>query len=189
MAVEKATFPGNQRLARSSQMEIDVRNAGSHRIPNVSVTVKCQGQGGGEAGGGGGFYYKTTQKGVADPQRPQFVVDKIPSLTPRPSSVAGLELGPLERSSAFVDTYPLGPLQSGRTVKFIWDVTAVKAGSYKICWRVNAGLYGKAKAVTASNSTLPIHGTFAGTVASKAPIAEVTPSGKVVEVPSIQPSK
>src|SRR5207248_7900642 len=115
-------------------MEIDVRNSGRKTVPNVSVTVRCPAQGPGEAGGGGGFYYNTSQKGVADPQRPQFVVDKIPTLTSRPKSVSGLELAPLERSSSFVDTYPLGPLAAGRSVKFTWDVTAVHAGPYKLCW-------------------------------------------------------
>jgi hypothetical protein len=68
-------------------------------------------------------------------------------------------------------------------------VTAARAGAYRICWRVNAGLYGKAKAVTASSSPQAIAGEFKGTVVRKAPIAEVTPSGKVVEVPEVQPAK
>jgi hypothetical protein len=187
LAVERATFPAGQRLAKQSRMTIVVRNAGSRSVPDVSVTVKCKGQGAGEEGGGGGFYYNTSQPGVADPQRPQFVVDKIPTRTPRPTGPLGLD--PLERSSAFVDTYPLGKLAPGGTVAFTWDVTAVKSGPYRLCWRVNAGLYGKAKAVTAASSPQAIAGVFQGTVARKAPIAEVTPSGKVVEVPSVEPSK
>jgi hypothetical protein len=187
VAVESATFPASQRLAKSSRMEIVVRNAGSHIVPDISVTVKCRAQGPGETGGGGGFTYKTSQQGVADPERPQFVVDKIPTRTPRPTGP--LALDPLERSSAFVDTYPLGKLPPGRTVHFTWDVTAVRAGPYRLCWRVNAGLYGKAKAVTAASSARPIAGVFRGTVVNKAPIAEVTPGGKVVEVPEVQPSK
>jgi hypothetical protein len=187
VAVEKATFPAKQALAKQSRMEIVVRNAGSKAVPLISVTVKCPGQGAGENGGGGGFEYNTTQKGVADPQRPQFVVDKIPTSTPRPTGP--LALDPLERSSAFVDTYPLGTLAPGRRAQFTWDVTAVRAGPYRICWRVNAGLYGKAKAVKASSSALPLIGVFRGEVSRKAPIAEVTPSGKVVEVPSVEPSK
>ena len=188
VSVERATFPAGQKLAKQSRMTIVVRNAGSRTLPNVNVTVKCPGQGPGEEGGGGGFYYNTTQKGVADPQRPQFVVDKIPTRTPR-DETGRLGLDPLERSSAFVDTYPLGKLGPGGTVTFTWDVTAVKAGPYRICWRVNAGLYGKAKAVTAASSPQAIIGRFSGVVSRKPPIAEVTPSGKVVEVPSVQPTK
>ena len=187
LAVERATFPASQKLAKQSRMEIVVRNAGAKSVPVISVTVKCPGQGGDETGGGGGFTYRTTQQGVADPNRQQFVVDKIPTRTPRP--VGPLNLDPLERSSAFVDTYPLGKLAPGKSVAFTWDVTAVRAGTYRICWRVNAGLYGKAKAVTASSSPQAISGEFKGTVVRKAPIAEVTPSGKVVEVPEVQPTK
>ena len=187
VAVEKATFPAKQSLAKQTRMEIVVRNAGTKAVPIVSVTVKCPGQGAGENGGGGGFQYKTTQPGVADPQRPQFVVDKIPTATPRPTGP--LNLDPLERSSAFVDTYPLGKLAPGRRALFTWDVTAVRAGPYRICWRVNAGLYGKAKATKAASSALPLAGVFRGDVSRKAPIAEVTPSGKVVEVPSVEPTK
>jgi hypothetical protein len=187
LSVERATFPSGQKLAKPSRMTIVVRNAGSHIVPDVNVTVKCPGQGGGEPGGAGGFAYNTQSPGVADPQRPQFVVDKIPTRGPRPTGA--LNLDPLERSSAFVDTYPLGKLQPGRTVTFTWDVTAVRAGAYRVCWRVNAGLYGKAKSVTASSSPQAIAGEFKGTVSRKAPIAEVTPSGKVVEVPSVEPTK
>jgi hypothetical protein len=188
VSVQKATFPASQKLAEGSRMQIVVRNSGAKAVPNISVTLKCKGQGGGETGGGGGFSYNTKQQGVADPQRPQFVVDKLPTRTPRPTG-GPLGLDPLERSSAYVNTYPLGKLGPGRTATFTWDVTAVYAGPYHICWRVNAGLYGKAKAVTASSSPEPISGEFRGTVSRKAPIAEVTPSGKVVEVPEVQPSK
>jgi hypothetical protein len=187
LAVQTASFPADQKLAKSSRMVIVVRNAGSKTVPEVSVTVKCPGQGQGENGGGGGFQYTTSQKGVADPNRPQFVVDKIPTRTPRPKGGVGLD--PLERSSAFVDTYPLGKLAPGGSVNFTWDVTAVRAGPYRLCWRINAGLYGKAKAVAAASSAHAISGEFQGTVSRKAPIAEVTPSGKVVEVPSVQPTR
>lgn len=187
VAVEKATFPADQKLAKSSRMVIVVRNAGSKSVPNISVTVKCAGQPAGGEGGGGGFEYKTSQKGVADPSRPQFVVDKIPTRTPR--RTGPLALDPLERSSAFVNTYPLGRLAPGKTVSFTWDVTAVRAGPYRLCWRVNAGLFGKARAVAATSSAHAISGEFSGDVSRKAPIAQVTPDGKVVEVPSVEPSK
>jgi hypothetical protein len=58
-------------------------------------------------------------------------------------------------------------------------VSAVKAGPYKLCWRVNAGLYGKAKAVAASGSA-PISGEFKGTVSRKAPQAKIGDDGVTV---------
>jgi hypothetical protein len=171
--VESATFPGKQKLAKDSSMEIVVVNAGQDRIPNINVTVKCPGK-----GLGGSFMTVTGESDVADPERPQFIVNKIPTATERVNPP--LDPAPLERSSALVDTYPLGPLAPGRRATFRWDVTAVKAGPYKLCWRVNAGLYGKAKAVASADSEVPISGEFEGEVSNKAPKARVAGDGKTV---------
>jgi hypothetical protein len=169
--VTSATFPAKQKLAKDSSMLIVVRNAGTKAIPNVNVTVKCK------SGLGSSFEVAAQEPGLADRERPQFVVDQIPTRSTRKSGA--LELDPLERSSAFVDTYPLGPLGTGRTARFEWKVTAVKAGPYKLCWRVNAGLYGKAKA-TSGNTGLPLAGTFAGIVSNQAPKTRVADDGTTV---------
>jgi hypothetical protein len=170
--VTSAKFPDKQSLAKDSSMQIVVENAGAKRVPNVNVTVKCG------AGLGGSFMTATDEQDVADPERPQFVVNKIPTRTERVNPP--LDPAPLERSSAFVDTYPLGPLEPGRTATFRWDVTAVKAGPYRLCWRVNAGLYGKAKAVASGNSELPVRGEFKGEVSNKPPKAKIADDGKTV---------
>jgi hypothetical protein len=171
--VVSATFPEDQKLAKDSSMEIVVENAGEERIPDINVTVKCPGK-----GLGGSFMTVTGESDVADPERPQFIVNKIPTATERVNPP--LDPAPLERSSALVDTYPLGPLAAGRTATFRWDVTAVKAGPYKLCWRVNAGLYGKAKAIASSDSALPISGEFEGEVSNKAPKARIADDGRTV---------
>lgn len=170
--VQSATFPGGQKLAKDSSMQIVVENAGQKRIPDVNVTVKCG------KGLGGSFMTTVDESDVADPERPQFIVNKIPTRTERVNPP--LDPAPLERSSAFVDTYPLGPLDPGRTATFRWDVTAVKAGPYRLCWRVNAGLYGKAKAVASSDSELPISGEFKGAVSNKPPKADIAGDGHTV---------
>jgi hypothetical protein len=170
--VTRASFPDKQSLAKDSSMQIEVENAGAKRIPNINVTVKCG------SGLGGSFMTATDSQDVADPERPQFVVNKIPTRTERVNPP--LDPAPLERSSAFVDTYPLGPLAPGRSARFRWDVTAVKAGPYRLCWRVNAGLYGKAKAVASGDSEMPIHGEFKGEVSNKAPKARIADDGKTV---------
>jgi hypothetical protein len=170
--VVSATFPEKQKLAKDSTMEIVVENAGQEPVPDINVTVKCG------KGLGGSFMTVTSEADVADPERPQFIVNKIPTATERRSPP--LDPAPLERSSALVDTYPLGPLQAGRRATFRWDVTAVKAGTFKLCWRVNAGLYGKAVAVAAEDSTLPIQGEFEGEVSNKAPKARVADDGRTV---------
>ena len=173
--VVSASFPSNQRLAKDSTMEIVVQNAGQKPIPNISVTVKCG------PGLGGSFNTTTADTNAADPQRPQFVVNKIPTATERVNPP--LDPAPLERSSAYADTYPLGPLGAGRTATFMWDVTAVRPGPYHLCWRVNAGLYGKAKAVAASGGA-PVSGEFRGNVSHKAPKATIGPDGRsIIESP------
>jgi hypothetical protein len=191
--VVDASFPVKQKLAKRSQMRIEVRNAGQETIPNIAVTVKCRedergGSGGSAsgAGGGGGFSRDTTHPGVADPERPQFVVNTIPTRTSRPKG-RQVELDPLERSSAYVDTYPLGKLRAGQTVEFVWDVSAVKAGGYRLCWEVAAGLDGKAKAVPANGSR--IRGVFAGRVSDEAPDARIAEDGETVvnEPPEARP--
>jgi len=58
-------------------------------------------------------------------------------------------------------------------------VTAVKAGNFKIDWRVAAGLDGKAKAVTAGGGPAP-RGQFSGTVSDAAPEVRVADDGKTI---------
>ena len=184
--VVSASFPSSQRLATTSNMVIVVRNPGRKKIPVVSVTVKCKSKGGtggsggspsGSGGGSGGFSYRTTQPGVADPSRPRFIVNRIPTRTPRVYDQGRLD--PLERSSSYVDTYPLGSLAPDEQVTFRWNVTAVKAGPFRICYRVNAGLDGKAKAVRPSSGE-PISGSFTGEVAGRPPQSHIAEDGRTV---------
>lgn len=177
--VLSATFPQEQKLAKDSQMRIVVENAGDEEVPVINVTVKCEGK-----GLGGSFMTVTSDADVADPERPQFIVNQIPTATER--KPPPLDPAPLERSSALVDTYPLGPLAPGRRATFRWDVTAVKAGDYRLCWRVNAGLYGNAKAVASDDSDLPISGEFEGAVSDKAPDARIADDGRTVVTPEDQ---
>jgi hypothetical protein len=173
--VVRVSFPQRQSLAKNSTLEIVVQNAGQKVIPTISVTVKC----GTELGGS--FSTAVQDTNVADPQRPQFVVNKLPTATERVNPP--LDPAPLERSSAYTDTYPLGPLGKGRTATFMWDVTAVRSGPYHLCWHVNAGLHGKAKAVAASGG-MPVSGELRGRVSNKAPSATIGPDGRsIIESP------
>jgi hypothetical protein len=182
--IVSATFPTSQRLAETSNMVIVVRNPGHKKIPVISVTVKCKaakgGSGGspsGLGGNGGGFAYRTTARGVADPARPRFIVNRVPTRTPRVYDQGRLD--PLERSSSYVDTFPLGSLRPGRQVTFRWNVTAVKAGPFHVCYRVNAGLDGKAIAVKPSMGE-PIKGAFDGVVADRPPQSHIAEDGSTV---------
>ncbi len=183
--VVRATFPERQKLAKDSRLEIEVRNTGKETIPNINVTVH-------------GFNRKLRNPQdpseidprVADPERPVFVVDKIPveflrSRLPINQSLVDREVNP-EGSNraaqgseiAYVDTYSLGELPPGDTALFRWDVSAVDAGRYKLRYEVNAGLDGKAEAVD-DDGELPT-GEFAGVIESTSPAASVAPDGETI---------
>jgi hypothetical protein len=176
VAVEDATFPLKQDLAESSTMKIVVRNAGDKQIPNIAITVQCEDAQGGQ---NGSFDRQITGQSQADKNRPNFVVDRIPG-PDRPESRQRLD--PLERSSAYVNTYSLGALAPNRTATFEWRVTAVRAGDFRLCYRVAAGLDGKAKAVAAEGS-LPLSEEWNGTVSRAAPKTGVADDGTITTLP------
>lgn len=161
--VVRATFPDKQKLARRSELEIVLRNADRRRVPNIAVTVK-------------GFEKRKNDPDLADPSRPQFVING------RFEDFGGIrdaeERAPEGGTTAYVSTWALGPLRPGETKTFKWDVTAVTAGPYKISYEVAAGLDGKARAVD-DTGQMP-RGEFAGTVDAKAPKARIASDGKTV---------
>src|SRR3954466_13802602 len=147
--VVEAKFPDRQALAKRSTMTITVKNVDSKTIPNVAVTVKS-------------FDQTKNDPSLADPRRPQFIVNR----------------GPAGGDTAYVGTSALGPLKPGQTKTFKWDVTAVVAGKYSLKYAVAAGLNGKAKAILAGGGTP--RGQFTGTISNKAPDAKVADDGKTV---------
>jgi hypothetical protein len=162
--VVSSTFPRQQKLARSSELAITVRNAGDQTVPNIALTVN-------------GLNFRATQPGLADAERPQFVVNGVPR------EIGGFpeakDATPLGCDTSYVNTWACGPLKPGVEKTFVWKVTAVKSGPYKVSWRVSAGLNGKAKAVAAGGGPAPT-GTFSGTVSRAAPEVRVADDGKTV---------
>jgi hypothetical protein len=162
--VSRASFPQKQRLAQSSDLVITVRNAGDRTIPNVAVTVE-------------GFDFRKDDATLADPERPQFVVNGLPR------EIGGFpeakDATPLGCDTAYVNTWACGRLKAGAERSFRWSVTAVKAGDYRISYSVAAGLDGKAKAVGAAAGGAP-SGSFTGTVSDEAPEVRVADDGKTV---------
>jgi hypothetical protein len=162
--VVRASFPEDQKLAKSSSLVISVRNAGNRTIPNIAVTVD-------------GFNFRKPDPELADPERPQFVINGVPR------EIGGFpeakEASPLGCDTAYVNTWACGPLRGGRERTFRWSVTAVKAGDFEITWRVAAGLDGKAKAVGAGVGEAP-RGRFTGTVSDEAPEVRVADDGRTV---------
>ena len=162
--VVRATFPEQQKLAKSSDMTVTVRNAGRDTIPNIAVTVN-------------GFDRRKNDPDLADPSRPVFAINGVQV------EIAGFpeakDASPRGCDTAYVNTWACGPLRPNEQKTFRWSVTAVQAGDYKINWRVAAGLDGKAKAVAAGGGPAP-RGQFSGTISDEAPDVRVADDGKTI---------
>jgi hypothetical protein len=162
--VVNATFPAEQKLAKSSDLLITVRNPGERTIPNIAVTVD-------------GFTFRKDDPALADPERPQFVINGVPR------DIGGFpeakDAAPLGCDTAYVNTWACGPLKPGKERTFRWSVTAVKAGEFNIRYRVAAGLDGKAKAVGAGGGGAP-RGSFSGNVSDEPPEVRVADDGETV---------
>ncbi len=148
--VVNAEFPEQQRLARQSEMVISVRNRESRPIPNVAVTVE-------------GFERRSEQPGLADPNRPVFVIDD----------------GPRGGVTAYTSTWALGRVPARSTKTFRWKVTPVTPGEHELTYRVAAGLDGKAKARLAGGGRP--EGRFEVSVSRRPAQSRVDPdSGEVI---------
>jgi hypothetical protein len=159
-----ATFPAKQQLAQKSDLVITVRNPGKKTIPNIAVTVD-------------GFDFRKDEPDLADPERPQFIINGVPrEIGGFPESQ---EAAPGGCTTAYVNTWACGPLKAGKQRSFRWNVTAVVAGPYKVDYRVAAGLTGKASATGPDGGPAP-RGTFRGTVSNTVPKARVADDGKTV---------
>ena len=162
--VVRASFPDHQKLAKSSDMIVTVRNAGDKTIPDIAVTVN-------------GFDKRKKDPDLADPTRPVFAVNGVQV------QIAGFpeakDASPRGCDTAYVNTWACGPLRPNEQKTFRWTVTAVQAGDYRIDWRVAAGLDGKAKAVAAGGGPAP-RGQFAGTISDAAPDVRVADDGHTI---------
>ncbi len=162
--VVRATFPEDQKLAKSSDMVVTVRNAGDKTIPNIAVTVN-------------GFDKRKNNPDLADPSRPVFALNGVQV------EIAGFpeakDASPRGCDTAYVNTWACGPLKPNQQRTFRWSVTAVQAGDFRIDWRVAAGLDGKAKAVAAGGGPAP-RGQFSGSVSNEAPDVRVADDGHTI---------
>jgi hypothetical protein len=164
--VVDASFPETQKLAKSSDLVLTLRNAGDETIPNIGATVN-------------GFNSRAAGSAdLADPTRPVFAVNGVRvQIGGFPESK---DATPRGCDTAYVNTWACGPLRPGRERTLRWSVTAVKAGPYKLDWRVNAGLDGNAKAVEGGGGDEPPTGSFSGTISDEAPDVRIADDGKTV---------
>jgi hypothetical protein len=161
-------FPTRQRLADTSSLRIGVRNAGSRTIPALAITISL------DRNAVRPFSIRDPQPNLAFPDRPVWVLEfNYPKLAGESRSAGA--------GTANDKTFDFGSLKPGRTVEAVWRVTPVRPGIYTLDYQVDAGLNGKAKAVTENGS--PPTGSFAVRITSQPPQTRVTGSGKVIEVP------
>ena len=158
LEVADASFPSEQGIAEQSTMRIRVRNPARRTVPNVAVTVETKGAKAGD--GVTAFGQKSDDSRLADQSRPVWILDQEP--------VGG--------TSAYANTWTLGPLKGGETKTFEWKLTAVEPGSYSLAYRVAPGLDGKAKLARGGTT----RGTFAVRVVDEPVPARVNSKGEVV---------
>ena len=158
LEIADASFPATQGIAEQSTMRIRVRNPARRTVPNVAVTVETKGAKAGD--GVTAFGQKSDDARLADQSRPIWVLDREP--------VGG--------TSAYSNTWSLGPLKGGQTKTFEWKLTAVEPGRYSLAYRVAPGLDGKAR-LAAGGKT---RGTFSVRVSDEPVPARVNSKGEVV---------
>lgn len=162
-------FPTAQRLAETSDLIIGVENTGDEPLPELAFTIETDD---GEADGS--FNIRLDDDSLSNPNRPVWILE---NKFPRPlGDEPSTGLGPGFRAQT--NTFGFGPLEAGETEEIVWRVTPVMPGTYTLHYRVEAGLFGNAEAVTADG--LDVKGEFVVTISDKAPKATVDDAGNVI---------
>jgi hypothetical protein len=179
--IVSANFPSKQKLAQNTNLTLSVANTGDQAIPDLAITIFTSsdastsesGSSGSLPEAQGSFSVRSEQEGLAIPFRPVWILESgFPKLAGQTAS-AGAE-------AAQTDTFSFGSLAANQTREMVWNVTPVQAGTYRVHYRVAAGLQGKAKAVTADGS-VP-EGEFVVRISSAPPQTRVDNAGRVVPI-------
>src|SRR4051794_3017969 len=133
MNVVKAAFPSSQSLAKQEAMTIAVKNTDTREIPDLAVTIDS-------------FTTRSQEPGLADPNRPIWIVDE----------------GPTGGTTAYTNTWAVGKVPAGATRTFVWKVTAIQAGTHTRKYPLAARLNGKGKSQGHGRSDF--HGHFTAAV-------------------------
>jgi hypothetical protein len=144
-----SAFPAAQQLAQQTNLVISVRNTGSKALPDVAVTLTNPKDG--TAAQALSTLLAAPSAGqpiLASRSRAVWIIDQAPG----PCRYSCKQGGPGAAATAFSNTWALGKLAPGRTVKFDWKVTAVQPGSYTVAYEIAAGLSGKARATGTGTS-------------------------------------
>lgn len=163
-----SSFATRQQLAQTSLLRIGVENSGQKVVPALAITISL------DKNANQPFSVFDKQPGLADPDRPVWVLENdYPKL-------AG-ETNPAGAQTANDKTFNFGPLKPGKSVNAVWKVTPVQPGVYTLDYQVDAGLEGKAKAVTSDGG--PPTGSFVVKISDTPPNTIVNDNGEVVQVP------
>ena len=167
--VTKAKFPTEQRLALTSDLLLGVKNVGDEPLPELAFTIETD-----DGDADGSFQTQIDDPAASNPSRPVWILEnKYPRAIddPVPKGISG-------GLRAQTNTFGFGPLDAGEEKTIVWRLTAVEAGTYTLHYRVEAGLDGEAKAVTADGGE--VKGEFVVPIDDKAPQATVNDNGQVV---------
>lgn len=139
-----------------------MRNKSTRTIPNVSATL--------ETGSGAdgatvtAFGSRLKEKGLASSSRPVWIVDD----------------GPLSGETAYANTWALGSIRPHDTRSFTWNVVPVRAGHYKLRYRLTGSTTGRSQLRLANGDAA--RGSFEINVSGKPAEVRVTPDGRIVNV-------
>jgi hypothetical protein len=174
--VNEATFPNHQRLANATDLQLEVENIGDEQIPDLAVTIFV------DDGADGPFSIRSQQPGLADPNRPVWILEEnYPKvLKPGQELADANRLPPAGADVANTNTFAFGPMAPGDTKHMIWRVTPIDGGTYTVNYEIAAGLHGKARAVTVDGG--PVQGSSVVTISTKPPETRVNEQGEVVTV-------
>lgn len=145
----RAEFPARQRVSRTADLRLTLRNTGDTAVPQLAVTVWTGDAKADETKPAGSFSVQPDGAGADGPARPVWLL--APGY-PKPlaqddsaDDLDGAEEGGAE--VAQTDTYTFGELAPGASRTIVWRVTAVRPGRYAVNYSVAGGVGGPAKVV------------------------------------------
>ena len=139
--VTEVDFEEDQRVGKTYELTIDAKNTGEETIPGLAVTIDLPGRDSTLA-----FAYRNRQPGVAQGQRPIWVIEEgYPKL-------AGT-VGRGGTNTSNRRTFNFGEVEPGETAEMVWRLVAVQPGDYELGWEMAAGLAPGEKAVNRNGET------------------------------------
>jgi hypothetical protein len=155
--VVDASFPAEQRIAESSTLELEVENTGSRAVPQLAVIVETEPAQDGQAPVA--FGQSRDDPALASTARAVWIVDD----------------GPAGGDSAYTNTWAVGPLGAGQTRTVEWKLTAARAGTYTVTWRLAPALEGDVSLADGETE-----GSFDVTISDEPVPARVGEDGEVI---------